>query len=237
MWRLECDIGVKDWEGGEGEKLADGLKLAFADLKTYILMGILFGIVSSGSVTNFFPTVVQTLGFSNIITLLLTAPPYALAIVTTFLNSRHADVTGERFWHVVVPLSLSVVAFIIAASTTTTGPRYLSMMLMPMSTYSSYVVSLAWISNTLPRPPAKRAAALAAINSVSNASSIWTAFAYPSSQGPRYVAAMAMNCGMSLFAVLCSVWLGLYLGRLNKKLDKGERLKDVDPNSGFRYLL
>ena len=39
-------------------------------------MVILFCFVASGSVTNFFPTVVQTLGYNNIISLLLTCPPY-----------------------------------------------------------------------------------------------------------------------------------------------------------------
>lgn len=46
-------------------------------------------------------------------------------------------------------------------------------MLMP-TLYAGYVVGLAWISNTLPRPPAKRAAALAAINAVSNMANIYT---------------------------------------------------------------
>lgn len=52
--------------------------------------------------------------------------------------------------------------------------------------YSGYVVALGWISNTLPRPPAKRAAALAAINAVSNTSSIYASYMYPQSAGPRY---------------------------------------------------
>jgi hypothetical protein len=49
-------------------------------------------------------------------------------------------------------------------------------MLMVPSVYTGYVVVLAWISNTLPRPPAKRAAALAAINAVSNTSSIYASY-------------------------------------------------------------
>lgn len=60
------------------------------------------------------------------------------------------------------------------------------MMLMVPGMYSGYVVALGWISNTLPRPPAKRAAALAAINAVSNTSSIYASYMYPQSAGPRY---------------------------------------------------
>ena len=60
------------------------------------------------------------------------------------------------------------------------------MMFMVPSVYTGYVVGLAWISNTMPRPPAKRAAALAAINTVSNTSSIYASYIYPPSDGPRY---------------------------------------------------
>jgi hypothetical protein len=55
-WRLEEDIGEADWEGGEKENLTYGLKLAFTDSKTYMLMFVLIGVVASGSVTNFFPS-------------------------------------------------------------------------------------------------------------------------------------------------------------------------------------
>lgn len=143
-------------------------------------------IVSSASVINLFPTVVKTLNYGNIETLLLTAPPYCLAVICAFANAWHADRTGERYFHVTIPLYVSVAAFIIAAATTSTAPRYLSMMLMPASFYSGYVVALGWISNTLPRPASKRAAALAAINCVSNASSIYASYMYPSSDGPRF---------------------------------------------------
>ena len=74
-------------------------------------------------------------------------------------------------------------AFILAAATTSTAPRYLAMMLMPPGIYTGYVVALAWISNTLPRPPAKRAVALAFINAVSNTASIYASYMYPDSAG------------------------------------------------------
>lgn len=143
-------------------------------------------IVSSASVTNFFPTVVETLNFGKIETLLLTAPPYVLAVICAFANAWHADRSGERYLHVTLPLYIAVAAFIIAATTTAVAPRYLSMMLMVPSLYTGYVVALGWISNTLPRPASKRAAALAGINCVSNASSIYASYMYPDSDAPRF---------------------------------------------------
>lgn len=176
IWRLKEDVGMDDWISSEQQTFFHGFVLAFKDLKTWLLMFILIGFVSSGGITNFFPTVVKTLGYSNINTLLLTAPPYFLAVITTFANAWHADRTGERYFHVTLPLYISIAAFILAAATTSTAPRYVAMMLMPSTVYAGYVVALAWMSNCLPRPPAKRAAALAVVNAVSNATSIYVSF-------------------------------------------------------------
>jgi len=246
-WRLEEDIGEDDWVDSEHQTFIHGMKLAFTDIKTYILTVMLFGIVAAGSVTNFFPTVVATLGYSNVISLLLTAPPYVLAVCTAYLNAWHADRTGERYFHITLPLWGAVVVFIIAACTTTIGPRYFAMMLMVPCVYTGYVVNLAWISNTIPRPPAKRAASLAFVNAVSNCSSIYASYMYPSSAGPRYVVAMSVNCVMAFIAVVMATILRFMLVRLNKKLDQGmevqatlgETDRDGIPveasHRGFRY--
>ena len=102
MWRLEEDIGEDDWVDSKQQTFFHGMKLAFLDIKMYILVSVLmnpgtgpsfnahstmvtadagqmvllFCNVASGSVTNFFPTVVATLGYGKISSLLLTAPPY-----------------------------------------------------------------------------------------------------------------------------------------------------------------
>jgi len=221
VWRLEEDIGEDDWVDSHQQSFMVGLKLAFTDVKTYILMFLLFGIVASGTVTNFFPTVVKTLNYSNIPTLLLTCPPYVLAVITTFLNSWHADRTGERYFHITLPLLFAVVAYILAAATTKTAPRYVAMMLMVPGVYTGYVVALAWISNSLPRPPAKRAAALAFINAISNTSSIYASYMYKTEMGPRYILAMCVNVGMVGMALIAATTLRFILIRLNRKLEQG----------------
>lgn len=39
IWRLEEDVGEDDWAGGEKkESMWHGAKLAFADMKTYVLV-------------------------------------------------------------------------------------------------------------------------------------------------------------------------------------------------------
>ena len=103
--------------------------------------------------------------------------------------------------------------------------------------YTGFVVALAWISNSLPRPPAKRAAALAFINAVSNTSSIYASYMYSPSAGPRYVVAMSVNCAMSALAILSAVTLRIILVRLNKKLEKGIYVEGAINSGGFRFRL
>lgn len=247
VWRLQEDIGEDDWISSEQQSFFHGMKLAFLDIKTWILMIMLLGIVSSGSVTNFFPTVVKTLGYNNVKTLLLTAPPYVLAVITAFLNAWHADRTGERYLHVVLPLCVGVAAFILAAATTATAPRYVAMMLMVPGIYTGYGVTLAWISNSIPRPPAKRAAALAAINSVSNLSSIYASYMYPQQKGvthPNLVTPLAVDSATAVLAIIMATILRLVLAKLNKKLDRGEHVEGAinavpgeASEHGFRFLL
>jgi hypothetical protein len=124
------------------------------------------------------------------------------------------------------------------------------MMLMPAGCYTGYVVCLAWISNTLPRPPAKRAAALALINAVSNATSIYVSYMYQDKDAPRFIPAMAVNACTLLIAMLCALTLRIFLMRLNKKLERGGEVDGISVENvtegggsqqqmkhGFRYLV
>jgi hypothetical protein len=246
VYRLQEDVGEDDWVSAESQSFFNGLKLALLDIKTWVFTIMLLANVSSASVTNFFPTVVKTLGYPNIETLLLTAPPYVLAVITTYLNAWHADRTGERFWHIVLPLCVGVASFILAAATTATAPRYVAMMLMVPGVYTGYVVALTWISNSLPRPPAKRAAALAFINAVSNSSSIYASYMYPQPKsGPADLTIpISVDCATAALAILMAFIMRMILTRLNKKLARSEHVEgaiNAVPGSGvangFRFLI
>ena len=246
QWKLKRDLGnvddtdveakVSDWEG---------LKLAVADTKMWMLCGMHSFLVAACGVTNFFPTIVGTLNFNHTITLCLTAPPYVVAVFVTYFWARHADKTGERALHVIIPLILALVAFVIAVATLNTGARYFSMILMIPSLYSAFVVILTWISNSCPRPPAKRAVAIALVNCLSNSTSIWNSYLYPSSDGPRYVKAMSCNIAFLALSIIFVIMLRIRLMFLNKKIENGTMNWQKELGKGndgskisadFRYL-
>ena len=125
---------------------------------------------------------------------MLTCPPYVkvpsslqvspltssqvLGVIICLANDWHADRTGERYCHITAPLYVAIIAFVIAATRQDFVPRYIAIMLMIPGIYAGYVVALGWISSCVPRPTAKRAAALAFINAISNCSSIYASFMY-----------------------------------------------------------
>ena len=222
MWKLKKDLGnVDDSDKEAKESDWQGFLHAIKDIKVWLLVATQSFLVAACGVTNFFPSVVKTLNFDRTTTLCLTAPPFVLAVIATFIWAKHADISGERFWHITIPLLLALTAFIIAAALLNIGARYFSMCLMIPSLYCAFVVILTWISNCCPRPPAKRAASIALVNCLSNSTSIWNAYLYPSSDAPRYLIAFCCNCGFIVAAIGFAIGLRIRLMVLNKRIERG----------------
>jgi MFS family permease len=245
QWKLKQDMGSNDSDAEAHQSTKSGFMLAVVDLKVWLITGVLTFLVAAAGVTNFFPSVVETLKFNRTVTLCLTAPPYCVAVFATFFWSRHADKTGERFWHVVLPLVVALISFIISCATLNTGARYFAMMIMIPSIYCSFTSILTWCANCTPRPPAKRAVAIALMNCISNSTSIWNAYLYPSSDAPRYLTAFICNCAFILCAIVCALLLRMRLRTLNKRIENGTMNWEKELGHGndgsnvspdFRYL-
>ncbi|EDK40974.1 hypothetical protein PGUG_05072 [Meyerozyma guilliermondii ATCC 6260] len=245
MWKLRREVGQDDSDKETDESYLGAFILAIKDIKVWGVTGTLSFLVAACGVTNFFPSVVQTLNFNRVTTLGLTVPPYMLAVVATYLWARHADKTGERYWHVVTPLFIAMVSFIIAVSTLNVGARYFAMCVMIPSLYCSFTTILSWMSNCVPRPPLKRAIALALMNCLSNSTSIWNAYLYPSSGGPRYLVAFVCNIVFLLLAIATATILRIRLLALNKRIEAGTMKWEHELGHGndgskiapdFRYL-
>lgn len=73
--------------------------------KVWLLSVIYFTICMGIYVNSFWlPTIIQRSGVSSALTIgLLTAVPYTVAVIAMIANSSHADRTGERRWHTIIP--------------------------------------------------------------------------------------------------------------------------------------
>ncbi|KAF5387819.1 hypothetical protein D9615_000371 [Tricholomella constricta] len=231
--RMEEDAGVGD--EGETEGQGSGLWLAVTDIKVWWLAFGLTSLVVGLSFNAFFPTLSATLGYNTTVSLLLCAPPFVLTVFLSALLSHHSDKVGDRFYHIACSFGLGVVGFIIAISTMNTAARYVSLFLMAQS-YAGFIVLYAWISNTITRPPSKRAVALALINAFSQLGNIAGSYVWPKPWGPTYRHSYAICISTFGFGILVLWGFRQYLVTLNKRLDKEEEEQGIQVK-GFRYML
>ncbi|PVG04130.1 MFS general substrate transporter [Serendipita vermifera] len=249
--RMEEDAGVGDEEDKQGS-LTRGLTMALSDWKVWWMALALTAQVIGLSFNAYFPTLTATLGYNRTITLLLCAPPWGFAAIIAFIVARHSDAVGDRFFHIIGPLCVGMVGFIISLSTMNTAARYISLFLAAQS-YAGFIVFFAWISNTIPRPPSKRAVALAFINAFSQLGNVAGSYCWQSKWGKsyRYSYAICISC-FGLAIIMCAI-LRLHLKNENKKLEaeakSGKGLVEEDVRGdgtdvpmvrgsrGFRYML
>lgn len=124
-WRLLEDTGEADIITAAG--LWTGLKLALRDLRVYIFLLLQHASLLSQTFQYFFPSIVKTLGYGSIETLLITAPvwiaTFLISLVVTYTSGR----TGDRSFHILILQSVAVIGNIIVVSTTNLGARFFAM--------------------------------------------------------------------------------------------------------------
>ncbi|KAN0097393.1 Major facilitator superfamily domain containing protein [Tylopilus felleus] len=232
--RIEEDGLVDGEETDNMKKQATGLILALSDWKVWWLCIALTSMVVSLSFNMFFPTLCATMGYNPTITLLLCSPPWAFATFVGFKLSRHSDLRGERFFHSALSLLLGILGFSMAILSMNIVIRYISLFLMAQS-FAGWIILWAWVSNSIPRPPVKRAVALAFINSFSSLGNVIGSYIWPSAWGPSYAKSFAICIVTSALCILMSWVFRQHLARLNRELEAEDAM--IDRPKGFRYLL
>ncbi|KAL3959497.1 hypothetical protein ACCO45_004614 [Purpureocillium lilacinum] len=182
-WRLLVDVNEADEL--KATTIWQGVKLALLDYRLYIF--VLFTHLSILSMTfqYFFPSIVQTLGYDKLITLLLTVPAwFATFIVAVFVNWTAAHY-NDRSIHIFCLMILATAGNVIATASTSTGARFFAMFLMPVGAVSTYTLVVGWVANSFPRPLVKRSAVIAIANMIGNTASIYGSYMYDEKTGPQ----------------------------------------------------
>lgn len=214
--RLAIEAAEADVDEAGGMSQVKGLKLALTDIKTYALAIAYMCITGTAGFQNFFPTLTATLGYNPTISLLLVAPPYIFMVFYSTLHAWLSDKFEKRFWFFVYPIPITIVGFIIFMTTDGFGPRYFSFFLM-MFVFAQNSTVYAWVANALPRPPAKRAAAYAFINSIGNSASIWTPYTYSDTGKGHYYVALGVCIALQILGLLMAIFMYFNLRMLNKR--------------------
>jgi len=133
--------------------------------------------------------------------------------------TRHSDKCGERFWHIAIPLAVGIIGFVIAAATMNTAARYISLFLMAQS-YTAFITFLAWVSNSISRPPSKRAVALATINAFSQLGNVAGSYVWPTAWGYSYRYSYAICISTNGLAIVMCYIFRQHLALLNRKVQE-----------------
>ncbi|KAL4971610.1 major facilitator superfamily domain-containing protein [Aspergillus desertorum] len=226
--RMTEDVGEADVDS-EDSGPWDGFFMAIKDVKLYIMMLTLTAYVVGLSFNAFFPSLTETLGFAYVPTLLMSAPPWVFSCLFSLCVAWGSDRHQEKFWHIVIPMLMGLIGFIICMSTLQTAARYVALFLQAGS-YAGFIVFYSWISTSFPRPPAKRAVAIAMVNAFSQLGNVAGSYVWDLKEN-GYRKSYGIVTAMFGVAILGCLIFKLVLERLNKKLAEAE-VADVSSGAG-----
>lgn len=124
--------------------------------------------------------------------------------------------------------------------------------------YAGFALTFVWIVNVIPRPPAKRSAAIAIVNGFGNLGNLTGSYVWKASWAPMYRPSMIIGLVSLVLSTFLSFLIRQMLVRQNKKLESEQfseiteadekRIEDaaslegisveeaVKKRRGFRYL-
>jgi len=158
-----------------------------------LVLGLLYFCIVIGlyGISFWMPQVLQTYGLSPLQIGFATAIPFFFAAIAMVLWGARSDRTGERIWHVALPLFVAGAAF---AWSATTLPLALILVALTLATAGTYAaISTFWSLPTSILAGTGAAAGLALINSIGNTGGL---------VGPPIIGAIKQDAGTFTGALL-----------------------------------
>ncbi|EUC45936.1 hypothetical protein COCMIDRAFT_4879 [Bipolaris oryzae ATCC 44560] len=191
-------------------------RLAITDWRT---IGFVLGymvIVGSSTLSYFYPTLVNGLGYKDTVTAqYMTVPIYAVAFVCTAVTTYFADAISMHRGLVIASwLTFSLITSILVCVIYDFTARYALLVLMAAGLWSSNAVSLSYASATFgSMEPEVRAIAIALVNALGNLAQIYGAYLFPADDKPKYLMGFGVISGMLGFGIVVYIFLHVTLRR------------------------
>jgi sugar phosphate permease len=251
--RLALDIGSEESLDEQKVSAWQSIVLAAKDYRTWMFACMQMSTTASISYSHFFPTLIKELGFTNnTTTLLLTSPPYCAAVFWALGCAWYADRKQIRSPLAATSACLAIIGGIASAALPRSAqwPKYGMLFFMTCGTYGIYTTTYTWLSSTLARPPAKRAAVIGLANTFANLASFYGNYFWLDKYEPEFTESWSIIVAFLTLGLTCILALRFILSRTNKKFDRlAEEYADrtlMDDLSeeevravrqGFRYVL
>ncbi|KAJ4377726.1 hypothetical protein N0V83_000555 [Neocucurbitaria cava] len=191
-------------------------RLAIFDWRT---IGFVLGymvIVGSSTLSYFYPTLVNGLGYTSTVQAqYMTVPIYAVAFVCTAVTTYFADsISNHRGLVIACWLCFSLITSILVCTIYNFTARYALLVLMAAGLWASNAVALSYASATFgSMQPEVRAIALALVNALGNLAQIYGAYLFPADDKPKYLMGFGVISAMLGFGCIVYIFMHVALRR------------------------
>ncbi|KAI4199811.1 MAG: hypothetical protein LQ350_004341 [Teloschistes chrysophthalmus] len=182
------------------------IKRSLTNWRVWLFTAGYMVIVGSSTLSYFYPTLVNGLGYEANKAQYMTVPIYAVAFVCNAFTGYFSDrVPRRRGMIISCWLSISLACSIATAIATNFTARYVLLVLMAAGLWSTNALSLSFASSTFASMSREaRAVSLAFVNAMGNLAQIYGAYLFPSGDAPRYI------MGFSVVSAMCAFGVGVY---------------------------
>ena len=177
------------------------LVAAVSDWRLWLLSAGYMTIIGSYSLSYFYPTLVNGLGYSSTEAQFMTAPLFVVAFVIAVPTCIFADrIPAYRPILACVALILGSLFCALSAGIYAYVPRYVFLCFINSAIWTANPLALSFASTSLaPVDSEVRAISLAWINGLGNLAQIYGAYLFPSTDKPKYLKGFSAYAGILFF--------------------------------------
>lgn len=154
-----------------------------------------------------------------------TIPAYVAALVYVVGACYLADKYRTKWPLICILSGIGCVLFIAVSVTQIRMAQYVLTIFAFGTIYGCSPLVKTWVADVIPQPAAKRAVAIALINAIGNASSIYASWLWPDKDKPRYIAGFATTTTwMGILCVCTFVFSRMFKKWPVERMDHGETM-------------
>ncbi|KAL4778431.1 major facilitator superfamily domain-containing protein [Aspergillus varians] len=212
--RLAVDgIALTQGSGAENIPHWAAFKMTCSDWRVWAQCFLFVLVTGAQKMQYFIPTLVESFGWTGPSGQYHAIPAYMAALVYVVLCCYLAD-KFQRKWQFIAGLSgTGCILFIAVATVHAKTAQYVLTIFAFGTIYGCSPLVKTWVSDVIPQPAAKRAVAIALINSIGNASSIYSSWLWPGKDAPRYIPGFATTTSWLGVLCGCTVVFAYFFGK------------------------
>lgn len=179
----------------------------------------------------FLPKILTEMGHGVVESQALSAPPYFLAFLIVLATAHLSDMSRSRAIPIIFHAASSAAGYgvLALAEALSLAPmvRYAAVYPAAIGFFNVVVLTIAWTVNNQ-KSESRQGGGFAMLQTVGQCGPLVGTRLYPDREAPFYTRGMGACAGAMLAVTILAIILRLYLGYLNRWMDRNETLKGED---------